>query len=239
MTVTNPDGEAFTTSDSADDVRRTEFGDSVALGVGAAAPGDYQISVEGAPAGRDVPYEVETFFKGYPDARGQADLDATEGMRVGYMDDGAPDPASVTRDGPGVGWDGADRQLGAAPEGESLVCCLENMREGHLAGPIAGGPLVVTVRSIGGDGPARYERLVRFGGYMWPAVDSDGDGIRDQVELRNGMNPGDRADGALTRTPTVSRWAASWASWAPTRSTTTRMTGERVTASKSTPGATQ
>jgi hypothetical protein len=195
--VTNPDGEAFTTSEPADDVRRTEFGDSVALGVGAASSGDYQISVHGAPAGRDVPYEVETFFKGYPDARSRADLDATEGMRVGYMDDGLPIPAAVSATVQAS--DGTEQtvELGAAPEGESLVCCLENMREGHLSGPIAGGPLVVTVRSVGGDGPAHYERLVRFGGYMWPAVDSDGDGIRDQVELRNAMNPADRADGAL------------------------------------------
>jgi hypothetical protein len=195
--LTNPDGEEFTTSEPADDVRRTEFGDSVGLGVGAASSGEYQVSVQGATAGRDVPYEVETFFNGYPDARGQADLDATEGMRVGYMDDGLPIPVSVTATIQAS--DGTEEtvELGAAPAGESLVCCLQNMREGHLSGPIAGGPLVVTVRAIGGDGPAHYERLVRFGAYMWPAVDSDGDGIRDQVELRNGMNPGDRADGAL------------------------------------------
>jgi hypothetical protein len=197
VTVTNPDGEEFAAPDPADEVRLTTFDDWVALGLGAASAGEYQISVQGAQAGSEVPYEIETFFTAYPDARGQADLDSTEGLRVGYMDEGLPVPSSVTATVQAS--DGTEQavQLGPAPEGESLVCCLQNMREAHLSGPIAGGPLVVTVRSVGGEGPARYERLVRFGGYMWPAVDSDGDGIRDQVEFRNGMDPGDGSDGAV------------------------------------------
>jgi hypothetical protein len=71
------------------------------------------------------------------------------------------------------------------------------MRQVHLDGPIQGGSHVITVRSAGGDGEQRYERLVRFGFYMWPAVDSDGDGIRDQVELAHGMNPADPAGADL------------------------------------------
>lgn len=194
LKVSNADGETFGAEHA--DVRVTEFGDRVSLGIGAASSGTWQLALQGIPAGQSVPFEVETFFSSFPDARGEADLDAAEGLAIGYMDGGLPQPAQViaTLHGP----DGAERSvdLEVAPEGEAMVCCIGNMLQTHLPGPFDSGSYVITVRSSGGSGSTAYERAVVFGFYMWPAVDTDGDSIRDRTELRYGLDPGDRTDGA-------------------------------------------
>lgn len=197
VTVTNADSQRFTVEQRSDDVGLSEFGERVSVGVGAASAGEWQLTLQDVPPGRSIPYEVETFFSPFPNARGRADLDATEGMAIGYMDGGLPLPTTVTATI--LAPDGSEQmvELGDAPKEDILVCCIGNMYELHLPGPIDGGSYVITVRSAGGEGPTSYERAVRFGFYMWPAVDSDGDGIRDQVENRNGMDPDDPADGTV------------------------------------------
>jgi hypothetical protein len=194
LEVTNADGEVFTATEDAD-VRVTEFGERVSLGIGAASSGTWRLALRGVPAGQSVPFEVETFFSSFPDARGEADLDAAEGLAIGYMDGGLPVPAQVTATLHAP--DGAERTvaLEVAPDGEAMVCCIGNMLQTHVPGPFDGGPYVITVRSNGGSGSTAYERAVTFGFYMWPAVDTDGDAIRDRIELSNGMDPRDPTDG--------------------------------------------
>ncbi|MBA3877582.1 MAG: hypothetical protein C0498_11750 [Anaerolinea sp.] len=196
MTITNADGQQFTVEQGSEDVRVSAFGDRVSVGVGAASAGEWQLGVHDAAPGRAIAYDVETFFSPFPEARAEADLDATEGLTIGFMD-GGPRPATVTASL--LAPDGSERavELGDAPEENALVCCIGNRYERHLPGPFEAGSYLITVRSVGGEGATRYERAVRFGLYMWPAVDSDGDGIRDQVEIRNGLDPEDPADGAL------------------------------------------
>ena len=196
LAVTNADGETFTAAGGGDDERVAEFGGRVSLGIGAASAGTWQLALRDLPAGLAVPYEVETFFSPFPDARGQADLDATEGMAIGYMDGGLPAPATV--DATLIAPDGTERTVDLAAAGEdALVCCIGNMLQVHLPGPFEGGTYLITVRSNGGSEATAYQRAVRFGFYMWPAVDTDGDSIRDRLELRYGMDPNDRADGEI------------------------------------------
>jgi hypothetical protein len=196
ISITNADGHRFTDDQGTDDVRLSAIGDRVSVGVGAASAGTWQLTLHGAPPDRSIPYEVETFFSRDPEARAEADLDATEGLRIGYMGGGLPTPTKVTASL--LASDGSVQtvELRDTPGEDALVCCIGTMLEGHIRGPIRGGSYVITVRSVGGEGATSYERAVRFGFYMWPAVDTDGDGIRDQVELRNGLNPDDPADGA-------------------------------------------
>jgi hypothetical protein len=204
VTVTDPAAERFQAGQG-DEPRVSEFAGRLSLGVGAAAAGTWQLEVEGLEPGTVVPYEVELFFQPFPEARALADLDATEGLRIGYMDSDLPAVSAVTAtlSGPAAatgaaGPAAAERTvpLGEAPAANALVCCLGNRRELHLAGPTTPGSYLVTVRSSGGSGEAAFQRAVRFGFYMWPAVDGDGDGIRDRVEVRAGLDPDDPADGA-------------------------------------------
>lgn len=196
VTITNADGQQYTADQGTEDVRVSAFGERVSVGVGAASAGEWQLSVHDVAPGRAIAYDVETFFSPFPEARALADLDATEGLTIGFMD-GGPRPATVMASL--LAPDGSEQavELGDAPKENALVCCIGNMYERHLPGPFEGGSYLITVRSVGGEGATSYERAVRFGLYMWPAVDSDADGIRDQVEVRNGMDPEDPADGAL------------------------------------------
>lgn len=211
MSVTNPEAVRYRAGPG-DEPRVSEFAGRVSLGVGAAAPGTWRLDLEGLRPGALVPYEVELFFEPFPEARAQADLDAREGMRIGYMDSDLPPVSAVTAtlDGPaGPIASGEPTAMPGARPGErtvelspaavedSMLCCLGNRHEIHLAGPTAGGSYLVTVRSSGGSGDAAFERAVRFGFYMWPAVDSDGDGVRDRVEVRYGLDPDDPADGSF------------------------------------------
>ena len=196
LVVTDADGTTITAAEDAD-VRVTEFGGKASLGIGAASSGTWQLALRDVAPGQAVPYEVETFFSQFPDARGEADMDAAEGLAVGYMDGGLPVPAEVTATL--LAPDGTEQtvELATAPDGEALVCCIGNMLQTHVPGPFDGGSYVITVRSNGGSGPTAYERAVVFGLYMWPAVDTDGDKIRDRVELRYGLDPNDRTDGEI------------------------------------------
>jgi hypothetical protein len=192
----SPSGRRYDAASRGEDISVQELGGRVTVVVNGAEEGTWTLQLTGDA---DLPdgawFEVEETSTVYePPTTAYGTGDTTDDLRFGIAIGSAVDPpkASALVMAP----DGSERSVELRPmEDDELSIGFVLTLGAIIDDPEIAGSYTIIIELDGRNRGGGVDSWM-LGAYVAPERDTDGDGIRDSLELRHGLDPNDRSDGA-------------------------------------------
>ena len=191
----SPSGRRYDAESRDEDVSVQELGERVTVVINGVEEGPWTLRWTGGADAPDGPawFEVEEtvmFSQGWTTAYGTGDT--TDDLRFGIAPRSAVDrPNASARV---LAPDGSERRVELEPMENDELNVMSDLTLGAIIDEPAAGSYTIIIE-LEGDQEGVVHSWV-LGAYVAPERDTDGDGIRDSLELRHGLDPADPSDGA-------------------------------------------
>lgn len=189
----SPSGRRYDATTRGEDVSVQELGDRVTVVVNGADEGTWRLHPTGGSAASPEAWFTveESVFDYQPLTTAYGTGDTTDDLRLGIALGSALDPPKATA--LVIAPDGSERRVDLGPMDDEELNIGHELTLGAIIDDPDAGSHTVIIELEDESGAVRSWML---GAYVAPERDTDGDGIRDSLELQYGLDPTDPSDGA-------------------------------------------